>query len=360
METAPPPVIDADGHVVMEGADGWLDYFNRKDAAEMEERILANRRHWYAREGLDPEAVYARIRERNHSEGGWDPHARLRDMDAEGIRTAVLFGTELGLNADAYAASVCRGYNDWLADYCRADPQRLRGVALLPLEDPAAAVAELERTVRDYGFVGFFMKNSVGGRTCADEHFHPVYAAAEALDVPLLLHIPHGLKGILEDQFGYDFVRSHVVHPLFEMLSVLDAMMTGLLDRLPRLRIAFLEGEVGWLPWFVSRMDGQYAEYAGRPGMDLALSCDPSRYLDEGRLFFSCDPDERYLAFAVNAQLAGHTRGEDCIVWASDYPHSDALFPGAVAALTGREDLSAEQKAKLTSRNAARLFGWAD
>ncbi len=93
--------------------------------------------------------------------------------------------------------------------------------------------------------------------------------------------------------------------------------------------------------------------------MATALTRDPSRYLDEGRLFFSCDPDEKYLDFAANAQLTDQTRGEDCILFASDYPHSDAIFPGALRALTERDDLTADQKRKITSDNAARLFGWA-
>ena len=121
------PVIDADGHVLMEAAEGWLDYFERADAQHMEDLIVNNRRHWQQRAGVDKEAIYDAIRQRNKGEGGWDPKARLAVMDAEGIDVAVLFGTELGLNQEAYTPSVCRGYNDWLADYCAADPARLKG-----------------------------------------------------------------------------------------------------------------------------------------------------------------------------------------------------------------------------------------
>ena len=129
------PVIDADGHVLMEAAEGWLDYFECVDAERMESLIVDNRRHWQQREGVDKEAIYDAIRQRNKGEGGWDPKARLAVMDAEGIDVAVLFGTELGLNQEAYSPSVCRGYNRWLADYCAGDPARLKGVALLPLDD---------------------------------------------------------------------------------------------------------------------------------------------------------------------------------------------------------------------------------
>jgi predicted TIM-barrel fold metal-dependent hydrolase len=279
-------------------------------------------------------------------------------MDAEGIDVAVLFGTELGLNQEAYSPSVCRGYNRWLADYCAADPARLKGVALLPLDDIDAARAELQRAVADDGFVGFFMKGSVRGWSCDAERFHPLYDTAEALGVPLLVHIPHGVKALLEKNFGYNFLRTHVVHSFAGMLASMDAIYGGLLDRFPRLRMAFLESQVGWLPWFVDRLDEQHATYSVRPGLETGLRRVPSAYLDEGRLFFSCDPDERYLAMAAGAQLAPGVAGEDCILWASDYPHSDAIYPGALRALTERDDLSEASKRKLTRDNARRLYGF--
>jgi predicted TIM-barrel fold metal-dependent hydrolase len=350
------PIIDVDGHVLMEAADGWLDYFSPAEAREMEDLLFANRRHWYARDAADRVQGYRAIRERNKGEGGWDARARLRDMDAEGIDVAVLFGTELGLSRDAYSPGVCRGYNDWLADYCAADPRRLRGVALLPLDHPEAASRELERAVRQLGFAGFLMKSSVGERTCDARFFDPVYASAEQLDVPLLLHIPHGVKQLIEDRFHYTFLRSHVVHPFSQMLALMDAILGGLLDRFRTLRIGFMEGQVGWLPWYVWRLDEQYAEYAPRPGLDPGIARRPSEYFDQGRLFFSCDPEEKYLGFAASARLTPATRGQDCIVWASDYPHSDAIFPGALKAFLEQPDLSAEQKRAITSDNALRLL----
>ncbi|MCE2392464.1 MAG: amidohydrolase family protein [Proteobacteria bacterium] len=356
----PDPVIDVDGHVLMEAADGWLDYFDAAEAREMEELLLGNRGHWYARDGGDKAAAYRAIRERNKGEGGWDPRARLTDMDAEGIDVAVLFGTEMGLNRDAYSPGICRGYNNWLADYCAADPERLRGVALLPLEDVDAACRELERAVGELGFAGFFMKSSVNRRTADAAHYDPIYATAERLDVPLLLHIPHELRTFVHEQLGYSFLRSHVIHPFSEMLSVLDVIFGGLLDRFELLRIGFMEGQVGWLPWFVWRMQEQYEEYAPRPGMDPGLNKPPMEYLDEGRLFFSCDPEEKYLGFAAGTRLTPQTLGEDCILWASDYPHSDAIFPGALETFMRQPDLSADQKRKITSRNArALLYGGA-
>ena len=349
-------VIDIDGHVLMEAADGWLDFFAPAEAREMERLLLQNRKHWYSREGLSHEALYASIRERVKGAGGWDPKARIDVMDAEGIDRVVLFPTELGLALDAYPPGVCRGYNEWLAEYCRTDRNRLLGVALLPVDDIEAATAELERVVEQHGFVGFFMKDSVGSHMTDDARYDPLYSAASDLGVPLLLHIPSKLKNLVEDHFGYDFLRSHVLHPVSEMVAVMDVLYGGVLDRHPLLRVGFMEGQVGWLPWFLSRLDDQLEEYGDRPGLDPGIEKTPSEYLDLGRLFFSCDSDEPYLGFAAAAQLTPKTRGDACIVWGSDYPHSDCIHPGSLAAFRAQPGLDAEQQRRITFDNARRLL----
>src|SRR5207237_5240685 len=101
--------------------------------------------------------------------GGWDPQARLRDMDSEGIDLAVLFPSVafyLPETSDpALTAALCRAYNDWLADYCRAAPSRLFGVAMLPLADIDASIHELERANEKLGFSGALLRtNTYTGR----------------------------------------------------------------------------------------------------------------------------------------------------------------------------------------------------
>jgi hypothetical protein len=99
----------------------------------------------------------------------FDPVQRLKDMDLEGIDTAVNFGTTVFLslpfleNHDL-ACAIARAYNTWLAGYCRTDPRRLKGVALVAMQEPAEAVKELTRCVRELGFVGVAVAgHSAGG-----------------------------------------------------------------------------------------------------------------------------------------------------------------------------------------------------
>ncbi len=344
------PVIDVDGHVNMECLPNWISYFSPEEGAELEEELLSNRAHPNDR-GTSKEEIYESIRNRNRSTGGWDPDVRLKDMDSEGIDQALLFCTEMGMRKDFYAPSVAQGYNNWLRDYCSEDTKRLRGVALLPLGDIDDARRELRRAVTELGFPAFFMKPSVNNMRPQDPYFHPLYEEAEALDVPLMLHIPHGVFGLLMSQFGYDFVSAHaVLHPMGMMLAVMDIIYGGIMDKFPKLRVGFMEGQVGWVPWLLWRLDEQYEQFMYRPGMKAHLKNLPSEYLSEGRMFFSSDPEEKYMAFAAE-QI-----GADHIVWASDYPHSDGIFPGALTTFLDQSGLSTEQKTKIISDNALALI----
>ncbi len=352
------PVIDADGHVLMECVPNWTSFFSKEDGEDMESNLLSHRGHHTDRPGSSREQIYETLRGRNKGAGGWDSKVRLEHMDDEGIDIAVLFGTEMTLNREFYTPSVCRGYNDWLADFCSADPERLKGVALLPLGDMDAAVKELDRAVGELGFVTFFMKNSHEDKSADSEHFFPLYEAAEGMNVPLSVHIPHGAKKIIADTYHYDYVKGHAIHPFSSMLSVMDVLYGGVMDRFEKLRIGFMEGQVGWIPWWLWRLDEQLEEFGTRPGLELGLKKQPSEYIEEGRLFFSCDPEEKYLAFAANTRVADNTTCEDYILWASDYPHSDGIFPGAVTTFLDQEELTEQQKDKILRDNPrAFLYG---
>ena len=341
-------VIDIDGHVTMECVDNWTRYFKPADGEFMESLIVNNPgRYWSS--GQTKEAVYAGLKARNKSTGGWDPKARLVDMDSEGIDVAVLFGTEMTLNQEHYSPDVCRGYNNWLYDYCSADPDRLKGISLLPLGDIEAAIVEMNRTLKEFGFVGVLMKPSMEDKITDDPMFEPLYAEAERLSVPVNVHIPHRVRFMLRKQFPrYDYIRVHAFgSPASCMLAMMDMVFGGVLDRHPNLRVAYLEGGVSWLPYWLDRIDN---EYHGRPGDLPAIDKPPSEYLTSGNIFFGCDPDEKHLAYATN------TVGEDLIVWASDYPHSDSIFPGAVKAFLDQEGLTKEQKRKVLTENPVALL----
>src|SRR4029077_15908302 len=120
--------------------------------------------------------------------GGFDPHARIPDMDAEGIDAAFLYPT-LGLfiacieDDPELAAADCRAYNRWLADYCKTYPERLFGAAMLPMQSIELAVEEMRYAATQLGFrAGFLRPNPYNGRALHDPQLDPLWSAAQDLD----------------------------------------------------------------------------------------------------------------------------------------------------------------------------------
>src|SRR5438046_2992042 len=194
-------VVDADGHVT-EPMSLWTDYVEpayreRAPRPVLDERgrpcmlldgRLVMRHAMLLTLGPDYDVAAAKC----HA-AGWDPQARLRDMDSEGIDLAVLFPSVafyLPETSDpALTAALCRAYNDWLADYCRAAPSRLFGVAMLPLADVDAAIRELERATEKLGFRGAFVRpNPYAGRPIHHPAYERFWERAAALGVPVTVH----------------------------------------------------------------------------------------------------------------------------------------------------------------------------
>jgi predicted TIM-barrel fold metal-dependent hydrolase len=287
--------------------------------------------------------------------GGFDPHARLVDMDAEGIAVAVLFPS-IGLYvSDATDAALmdalCRAYNDWLASYCRAAPERLVGVALLPLLDVAASVRELERAVERLGFRGAFVRpNPYGGRPIHHPDYEPLWTCAERLGVPLTVH--EGLSDVAPT-LGRERLENpamlHVLsHPFEQMAACAGLILHGVLERHPALRVAFLESGSGWLPYWLHRLDEHSETWRA---ILPPLTLQPSEYFRR-QCTISTEPGEEMVAAVVE-----HV-GADRVVWASDYPHPDATFPGAVTkTLAAMGGLDRAARAKVLAENAARLYG---
>ena len=203
--------------------------------------------------------------------GEWDPLARLEDMHLDGISHAVLFPTQgmaFGCVADRDAASaLSRAYNDWLGEYCSADPEHLRHVAHVPFGHIADAVTELERAKEAYDSVGVYLRPNPyppyesGGKFASDPGNEPFWEAAEELGVAVCFHEAALLvvptPGL--DRFGpEEYYLIHAgAHPIGQMMAMLETIGTGVLDRHPRLRVGFLEAGCGWVPGWLHRFDAQ-------------------------------------------------------------------------------------------------------
>jgi hypothetical protein len=360
------PIVDADGHVV-EPESAWTalpDEYRPRISADRagyehvvvgDTEVLAVPLGSLARPGstFDDAASFRPLADAQP--GGSDPVARLRDMDNEGIDQAVLYptiGLYFSLVPDpAGAVALAAAYNDWLAGYCAADPRRLFGAAMVPLQDPAAAARELRRAVTELGLVaGFVRPNPCLGRSLSDRAYDVVWEAAEDVGVPIGIHEGSSVSvPTLGSDRPFNPLILHAVSHSFEaMLACAQLIAFGTLGRHPGLRLLFLESSGGWAPFWLERLDEQ-AESFGGFCPDMALR--PSEYFAR-QCAISFEVDERTLP-----ALAPFV-GEDRVVWGSDYPHHDATIPGAVDAIRATvAPCTTATQVHVLGLNARRLYG---
>jgi len=352
-------VVDIDGHVFEPDAlwERYLDrrFHNRRPRLVLDDRgttryevegrplpVGTGRGAWVP-EGMREASV--------HREGAEDPRLRLEDMDLEGIDVAVLYGAiSLSFSASfaddrELAAACCRAYNDWLAEYCQADPRRLKGTPALPLRWMDDAVREAERAVRDLGFVSLTIPSAVGDRNPDHADNDDLYDLAEDLNVPLGVHA--GGARFAYHRFVDAYAQLHALEfPFNNMFAATTLVCGGVLQRHPRLRLALLESGVGWVPFLFERLDEHWEHRPDEmPGIDRA----PSSFLAGGQLFVSTEGEAGLPQVIEQA-------GSHWIVWASDYPHWDCHFPEGVRLVAERADLTDADKRAILVGNATRLL----
>ncbi len=294
-------------------------------------------------------------------ERDFDPVSQLTAMDMEGIDAAVLFRT-VPLHTDdtqepEYAMALCRAWNDWISDFCRTDPTRLKAAGLVTLHDADLAVDEIRRIVTERGHTAICMTpEPIHGRQLAERYFDPVWAEAERLGVPVCFHpsfFPN--QEHWSNRFatlsGCAWLVETFDQPMENVLAVVYFTAGGILERFPHLRVAFLEGNCSWLPWLLYRLDERYELFGGVRGV-TPLSMKPSDYFLR-QCFISVDVDE-YLVTDVMKRL-----GDDHLVFSTDYPHADCKFPQATDTFLAMEGISATSKRKILWDNCARLYNCA-
>jgi uncharacterized protein len=365
-------VVDADGHVC-EPADLW----ERNLPSHLADQGI--RLRWNEATGFDECLVedhmatdrglvglgnagepYDNFGQGRHYESlnpaGFDPHERVKVLDSEGIDVSVMYpglGLKLGAILDPeLAVWSCRVYNDWMAEWCAAEPTRLVGVGALPMQDPAAAAAEAHR-IRDLGLVGGFARPNAYN----DRHFHhksytPVWEALEETGLPLALH-PAGLADMpgASRDLGY-LMAPGTHHALIlqfdEQMTLSNLVYGGVLERHPGLKVAVLECGGGWIGHWMDRMNEFLESYhwAAAP-----MSLRPDEYFRR-QCWISFDPGERTVG------ALGPLCGADRFIWASDFPHSDAKYPGVVEELREHNSsLPDDARAGFYGANALALYG---
>jgi predicted TIM-barrel fold metal-dependent hydrolase len=284
------------------------------------------------------------------------PKAALEAMDVEGIDVAILFRTwaSQAINVDglepALAAALSRAWNRWIADFCSESPARLKPSALVPVQDIDLAVAEARSAVREANAVTLVLpSHPVNGRPIYDRYYDPLWAAAQDMDVAVSFHGNHAAYADhLARRYLDNLPLSHACGQPIEMILTVGAVVTGgVLARFPRLRMAFLEGNCGWLPWWLWALDERWEAWGDRErfGQDAR----PSE-LFRRQCVASAEPEEPFVG-AVVAAL-----GDDNLVLSTDWPHDDSRFPHAIDSFLAEAPLSPESRRKILWDNCARLY----
>ena len=259
--------------------------------------------------------------------GGFDPHARIPDMDLDGIDAAFLYPS-VGLFAGAIqepglAAAMCRAYNRWLADYCRPYPDRLFGVAMLPMQSIDLAIEEMRYARKELGMrAGFLRPNPYNGRMLHHPDYAPFWSEVQELDIAIGLH--EGASGGMP-QVGVDRFEDargaahHLAHHGDDARR--DERDLGR-------RVRALPARAHRLPGVGRRVDRAVARPDGpalrRPGLQRLGPQHAARASCSSATAGSRSSRSR----AASSVLADYI-GPHKILWATDYPHPDGFFPGA-------------------------------
>jgi predicted TIM-barrel fold metal-dependent hydrolase len=308
----------------------------------------------------------------------YDAKARLADMSTDGIDVSVLYPTLLlGIHGNPdveFAAAQCAAYNSWLSDHVADSGGRLHGVAVVPQQDIERAAAEIRRAGTLPGIVGVFLRPNptAGWKPLYDEVYDPLWRAASETGLPVSLHpfldaqLPGACQGLRINRLrsssialpgdGGDVAIDNIyftqalANP-FDMMTTLAFLLAGgVCERFADLKVVALESNGGWLVPWLERLDHHREIF----GWDVPqIRRDPSEYFRR-QCWISFDPDESTLAFTANSPLVGADR----ILWASDYPHPDAVFPGVTAELAAAvSGLTETQQRQIAGGNAHDLYG---
>src|SRR6266700_867256 len=273
---------------------------------------------------------------------------RLAAMDAQAIDMEVLSINPFWYDRERdLAAQIVNIQNEKLAELCASKPDRFAAFASLTLQAPDLAVQELETAVKKQGLKGAAIGDVVNGVEFSDPKFHPVWAKAEELGVPLFIH-PQGIAELSKRLSGNGWLANTIGNPLGTTLALSHLIFEGIFDRFPGLKVIAAHGG-GYLPSYADRSD--HACLVGPKGCnpEMKLGKAPTEYLKQiyfDSLIFSPEAI-RHLVAQVGASQ---------IVLGSDYPYPWQLQP--VDHIFASATLSDDDKADILGRTAAKLFGF--
>ena len=291
--------------------------------------------------------------------GGWDPAERIKDLDIDHMDGEILYGggplgtSSLELHLASYGA-----YNNWLADFCSHAPDRLLGIAYVPLLDVEKAVSDLKHSAsrglrgsviaafppaRDANLQGGLALSGDPNRSYADPEFDPFWKTSIELDMPVHMHL-----GARRGVGGPDKWMINLTNSKFAMAEPISVFIfTGLLAKYPELNLISVESGVGWMSFMIEYMDHLFERH--QYWTQSPLKEPPSFYFHrQVRGTFLHDPA------GVRER---HSIGVKNLLWSSDYPHSETTWPNSLESIKEHfEGVPEDETFRIICQNAVELY----
>jgi predicted TIM-barrel fold metal-dependent hydrolase len=282
------------------------------------------------------------------------PELRIQDQERDGVQAEVLYGI-LGaagrLNDGDAATEVMRIYNEWLADFCATYPERFAGLACIPNHDIDAAVKEIYRVAERGQVRGVEVANTLDMKPVFDPSWAPLWQVLNEVKLPVHFHTIGGRPPDFAKMAPLQRRQAFAVFITgFQMQMsriIMELIYGGVLEAYTDINIVIGESGIGWIPYLLEHMDLEWQDQF----KDLTLKMKPSEYW-RGQCKATYQSDK--VGIKLLAEL-----GEDNIMWGSDFPHPDGIWPDSQEFIVNElGHLPPGQKKKIVCDNAARLYGF--
>jgi predicted TIM-barrel fold metal-dependent hydrolase len=352
-------LIDGDGHVMEDIAaiierlpEPYRNGTAIRDPFPPSDHLHSSNKHFL------PEGAFARV-----GVEGWKDFMQELAMDSTVLYTTrgLTFGKIVSKD---WAIELARAYNDFMYDtYVKNGEGRFEVMGLVPLQDPKAAVEEMQRISKEYGMIGIMLP-STGAQGLqshlGNERYWPIYEAAQELSMAVGIHGGAHDNMMMDDMSPYAPVNA-LGHPWGQMVNFAGIIFNGVFDKYPGVKIGFMEAGCGWLLTCMERFSGSWDSHVQYDpnGRFLELKKGErlkdyiNRHIDEGRIYVGVEGDELTLPYAV--QITGNKP----YLFSSDFPHevNAETCKLEIEELRENPSLTDADKAAILHGNALRFYG---
>jgi predicted TIM-barrel fold metal-dependent hydrolase len=292
--------------------------------------------------------------------GCYDIHERIRDMNANGVLASMNFPSYPQFCGQYFARAedkdlglaVLQAYNDWHVDeWCGTYPGRMIPLALPPIWDPELMAAEVRRMAAKGCHAVTFSENpeKLGYPSIHNEHWDPFWTACSDEQTVVCLHIGSSSQVVVTSvEAPVDTLIT--LQPINIVQAAADIIWSPVLRKFPQLTFALSEGGIGWIPYFLERIDGVYRKHRAWTHQDFGDRLPSEVFLER---IVTCFIDD---GFGIESR---DKMNLDMITWECDYPHSDSTWPTAPETIAAYlNGVPGDEVAKITHANALRLFSF--